>query len=318
MSIDLNLLPVFVALMEERNVTRAAERLSMTQPALSNALRRLRDALGDSLFIRERYGIRATERAQELFPAIAAALCEIDSTLARRVFDPLTDVRSFTLAANPYAEYVLVPRLVERVHRLAPGLNLRIVPFGGELVETGAITGGTAMALGRIVDPPESLVVQKLMEDDLACVVRADHPEVGDALTRSAYERMRHVAVLPVGRLRIGLRQILEKYGIKRDVAVSVSHFLAVPELIAGTDYCATLPGMICRRLASDPRLRVVAAPIDLGAFPVHVGWHNRYRNDAAHHWLRNQLKEMAFEIRGGDLVQGTDPVRRTRASSPA
>jgi len=161
MSIDLNLLPVFVALMEERNVTRAAERLSMSQPALSNALRRLRDALGDSLFVRERYGIRATERAQELFPSISAALIEIESTLVRqKVFDPLTGVCSFTLAANSYLEHVLVPGLVERLHRLAPRLNLRIVPFGGALVETGVTTGVTAMALGRIVDPPESLVVQ--------------------------------------------------------------------------------------------------------------------------------------------------------------
>lgn len=297
MNIDLNLLPVFVALMEERNVTRAAERLSMTQPALSNALRRLRDALGDSLFVRERYGIRATERAQELFPAISAALSEIDSTLAPRVFDPLSDVRSFTLAANPYAEYVLVPGLVRRLHRLAPGLNLRIVPFGGELVETGITTGVAAVALGRIVEPPESLVVHTLMEDDLACVVRADHPEIGEGLTRATYEKMRHVAVLPVGRLRIGLHQILENHGIKRDVAVSVTHFLAVPELIAATDYCATLPRTICDRLASDARLRVVAAPVDLGTFPVHIGWHNRYRNDAAHHWLRNQLREMASKI---------------------
>jgi DNA-binding transcriptional LysR family regulator len=302
MSIDLNLLPVFVALMEERNVTRAAVRLGVTQPALSNALRRLRDALGDSLFVRERYGIRATERALALFPTISAALGEIDSTLVRqKPFDPVANVRSFTLAANPYAEYVLVPRLVERLHRLAPSVSLRIIPFGAELVETGVITGVAAMALGRIVDPPESLVVQKLMEDDLACVVRADHPEIGEHLTRPAYERMRHVNVLPAGRLRFGLHQILEKYGIKRDVAVSVTHFQAIPELIAGTDYCATLPRMICSRLVGDSRLRVVDAPVDLGAFPVHVGWHVRYRNDTAHHWLRNQLREIAFEVGRGE-----------------
>jgi DNA-binding transcriptional LysR family regulator len=298
MSIDLNLLPVFVALMEERSVTRAAERLGMTQPALSNALRRLRVALGDSLFVRERYGIQATERAHELFPTISAALSEIDSTLAPRVFDPLADVRSFTLAVNPYAEYILVPRLVRRLHRLAPKLNLRIVPFGGELVQTGV----AAMALGRIIDPPESLVVQTLMEDDMACVVRADHPQIGAGLTRAIYEKMRHVAVLPVGRLPIGLRQMLENHGIKRDVAVSVTHFLAVPELIAATDYCATLPRMICNRLASDTRLRVMAAPVELGSFPVHIGWHVKYRNDAAHHWLRSLMREMAFEMRQGGL----------------
>jgi DNA-binding transcriptional LysR family regulator len=158
------------------------------------------------------------------------------------------------------------------------------------------------MALGRIIDPPESLVVQTLMEDDMACVVRADHPQIGAGLTRAIYEKMRHVAVLPVGRIPIGLRQMLENHGIKRDVAVSVTHFLAVPELIAATDYCATLPRMICNRLASDTRLRVMAAPVELGSFPVHIGWHVKYRNDAAHHWLRSLMREMAFEMRQGGL----------------
>ncbi len=135
-----------------------------------------------------------------------------------------------------------------------PGIALRLTPYGNDLTETGAISGTTAMVLGRIVDPPENLVVQHLMDEGLACVVRADHPEVKKRITREQFERLKHVNVLPPGRLRAGLFRTLQERGVKREVAVSVTHFLAVPEMIAVTDYCATLPRLICRRLAGDPR----------------------------------------------------------------
>ncbi len=298
MRYDLNLLPVFVTLMEERNVTRAAERLGMTQPALSNALTRLRTTLRDPLFIRERYGMQPTPKAQELAPVIAAALTRIDDViLGQQDFDPSQAERLFVVAPNSYVEFVLAPALVARLRVEAPGIKLRLTPFNNDLAETGVISGTTAMVLGRLVDPPDNLVVQHLMDDGLACVVRADHPEVGDILTRTQYEHLRHVNVLPPGRLRAGLFQALERQGLRRDVAVSVTHFLAVPEMVAVTDYCATLPSQICRRLAHDPRLKVVAAPVDLGTFPVDMAWHVRYRHDPAHRWLRGVIGEVAQAV---------------------
>ena len=107
---------------------------------------------------------------------------------------------------------------------------------------------------------------------------------------------MRHVNVLPPGRLRVGLFTALEQQGIKREVAVSVTHFLAVPEMIAVTDYCATLPNRICQRLAADPRLKVLPTPVDLGTFPVEMAWHVRYRNDPAHRWLRTLISDIVKE----------------------
>ena len=153
------------------------------------------------------------------------------------------------------------------------------------------------MVLGRMTDPPNNLVVQHLMDDGLACVVRAGHPVISVSISREQYASMQHVNVLPPGRLRAGLFQTLEKQGLKRDVAVSVTHFLAVPEMIAVTDYCATLPRLICRGLAKDPRLKVVPAPVDLGTFPVEVAWHVRYRHDPAHRWLRTLIAEVARDI---------------------
>lgn len=295
---DLNLLPVFVTLMEERSVTRAAERLGITQPALSNALARLRVMLQDQLFIRERYGIQPTPIALELAPVIMEALAKIDAAiLGQQDFDPACAERLFTIAPNSYVEFVLVPAIVARLRDVAPGIRLRLTPYGTDLAETGVVSGTTALVLGRIVDPPDNLVVQHLMDESLACVVRAGHPQVGDSLSRAQFERMKHVNVLPPGRLRVGLFQALERQGLRREVAVSVTHFLAAPEMIAATDYCATLPRLICRRLAQDPRLKVLPSPVDLGSFPVEMAWHGRYRSDPAHRWLRGLIAEVAKEV---------------------
>ncbi|MDM9648843.1 LysR substrate-binding domain-containing protein [Rhizobium sp. S163] len=298
MRYDLNLLPVFVTLMEERNVTRAADRLGITQPALSNALARLRVVMRDPLFVRERYGMQPTQMALELAPVIATALAAIDgAVLGQQEFDPAEADLSFTIAPNSYVEYVLMPAIVAKLRETAPGIRLRLTPYGNDLIETGVMSGTTAMVLGRIVEPPDNLVVQHLMDEGLACVIRVDHPEVSDSLSKEQYERMRHVNVVPHGRLRVGLFQALEQRGLRREVAVSVTHFLAVPEMIAVTDYCATLPRLICRHLAADPRLKIVPAPVDLGSFPVDLAWHVRHRNDPAHRWLRSLIADVAREV---------------------
>jgi DNA-binding transcriptional LysR family regulator len=298
MRYDLNLLPVFVTLMEERSVTRAAERLGITQPALSNALARLRVMMRDQLFVRERYGVQPTPLALEIAPSVAEALTRLDEVVrGQQEFDPASTELQLTIAPNSYVEFALAPAIVARLRDVAPGLKLRLIPFGNDLSETGVVSGVTAMALGRVVDPPDNLVVQRLMDEALACVVRADHPEIGDRISREQYERFRHVNVLPPGRIRAGLFQALESHGLRREVAVSVTHFLAVPEMVAVTDYCATLPRLICRRLANDARLKIVEAPVDLGTFPVEMAWHVRYRHDPAHRWLRGLVAETVAQV---------------------
>lgn len=302
MRYDLNLLPIFVALMEERSVTRAAKRVGMTQPALSNALSRLRLMLQDQLFIRERYGIQPTPVALELAPAIADALAQLDdAVLGQQGFDPAQAERLFTIAPNGYVEFVLVPAIVARLQQVAPGIKLRLTPYGNDLVETGAVSGTTALVLGRIVDPPDNLVVQHLMDEGLACAVRADHPEIGDAMTREQFETLKHVNIMPPGRMRAGLFQALAQQQLKRDVAISVTNFFAVAEMVAVTDYCATLPSLICRRLMQDSRLKILPSPVDLGSFPVEMAWHVRYRHDPAHRWLRALIQDVAMRLKSDD-----------------
>ncbi|KHA65189.1 LysR family transcriptional regulator [Sphingomonas hankookensis] len=307
MRYDLNLLPIFVALMEERSVTRAAERMGMTQPALSNALSRLRLMLQDQLFVRERYGIQPTPIALELSPLIAEALAQLDDAiLGQQAFDPAQAERLFTIAPNGYVEFVLVPAVVARLEKVAPGIKLRLTPYGNDLVETGVVSGMTALVLGRIVDPPDNLVVQHLMDEGLACAVRADHPDVGDAMTREQFEAMKHVNIVPPGRMRAGLFQALAHQQLKRNVAISVTNFFAVAEMVAVTDYCAILPSLICRRLMHDPRLKILPAPVDLGSFPVEMAWHVRYRHDPAHRWLRALIGEVITDLKGKTAAAAT------------
>jgi DNA-binding transcriptional LysR family regulator len=298
MRYDLNLLRVFLALMQERSVTRAAERLGITQPALSNSLNRLRDILHDPLFIRERYGMQPTAKAEELAPVIMQAIAQLDSlVLGQQAFDPMQSNMLVTIAPNSYVEYVLIPAVVARLQALAPGIKLRITPYGNDLAETGVISGTTALVMGRFVDPPDNLVVQHLMDDSLACVVRTDHPDIDDTITKTQYETMKHVNVMPPGKMRAGLFQALDRHGLKREVAVSVTHFLSVPEVIATTDYCTTLPSQICRRLQGDKRLKILPTPVDLGTFPIDMAWHVRYRHDPAHRWLRSMIEEVARSL---------------------
>jgi len=299
MRYDLNLLPIFVALLEERSVTRAADRLGMTQSALSNALTRLRGMLQDPLFVRERYGMRPTPKAEALAPALSSALAALDTVvLGQQAFDPSRADQLVTIAPNSYVEFVFVPAFAARLRELAPGMRLRTVPYGADLAATGVTSGTTAMVLGRITDAPDNLVVQHIADDGLACVVRADHPKIGNRITKLQYERMKHVNLLPAGgRLRAGLFQALERGGLKRDVAVTVTHFMSIPEIVAATDYCATLPRLICRRLAGDARLKVLPTPVDLGTFPMQAAWHVRHRHDPAHVWLRTLVAEVAASL---------------------
>jgi len=306
MRYDLNLMPIFAALMEERSVTRAAERVGMTQPALSNALARLRIMFQDQLFVRERYGIQPTPVALELAPVIAEALARLDdAVLGQQDFDPAEAERALSIAPNGYVELILVPTIVAKLQQVAPGIRLRLVPYGNELAETGVTSGTTALVLGRIIDPPDNLVVQHVMDEGFACIVRAGHPEIGDSISREQFERLKHVNVVPPGRMRAGLFQALAQQGLKRDVAISVTNFFAVAEMVAVTDYCATLPELICRRLALDARLRVLPPPAELGTFPVEMGWHVRYRDDAAHRWLRALIGDIAarFATAGGSAI---------------
>jgi DNA-binding transcriptional LysR family regulator len=179
---------------------------NLQNPHAHWALSRLRTMLRDPLFIRERYGMKPTPKAEQLAAAIAAALANLDAViLGQQQFDPAAANQLFTIAPNSYVELMLMPTIVARLGERAPGTKVRLTPFGTDLAETGVTSGQTSVVLGRIEEAPDNLVVQHLMDESLACVVRADHPRVGKRISKKEFEQLKHVNVLPPGRLRSGL-----------------------------------------------------------------------------------------------------------------
>ena len=299
LSYDLNLLRVFDAVMEERNVTAAARRLRLSQSAVSAAVARLRALYDDELFTRARYGVVPTNRARAIAPVISQALRELDRiTTGETPFDAATDSRAFTLAASGYFECVLVPELMARLAALAPHLTVEVRPLAGDMAASELGSGEIDLALGRFAEPAENLVVTELVDDDYLCVLRReDVPKRGRRLSRRAFESMSHVVVSPPGRWRTGLFQPLAKAGLTRNARLHVSHFMAVGPALLHNGGCATLPRRIARLFQADPRFGVLAPPVDLGSFPMQIAWHPRFRRDAVHAWLRQMIQEVSAAL---------------------
>ncbi|MCA1337179.1 LysR family transcriptional regulator [Pseudooceanicola marinus] len=295
MTTDISLLRVFHAVMEERNVTAAAQRLGQSQSTVSAALARLRLALGDDLFLRARYGVEPTEKALQIAPDIAAGLDRLEQAFrAAEPFDPAQSTRRFRLLMGPYAEVVLTAPLAAAFARHAPKARLEIAPIGPDL-DPRALAGQTFdLALGRFSPPPEDLVVSELFADGFRCLVAADALADGAVLDRERYERLPHVVVAPPGKWRTGLHKLTADAGLRRNTAVVVSHFLTAATAVASIGGIATVPARVAKMVAEPYGLRNVAVPLDLGTFPTQIAWHPHNRRDPPNIWLRDLLKGIA------------------------
>ena len=298
MDYDLNLLRTFTALMKERSVTAASQQLGLTQPAVSGSLAKLRQLFGDPLFTRTRYGIVPTPKAEAIAPIIHKTLAELDAViLGEREFDPKISTRQFQIAANSYFECVLVPHLAKAIAKLAPDVTLKVIPIGTDLTEANLSGGSTQLALGRFDNAGDPYLLQNILWDEFVCLVRSSNSHVSKTLTLEAYETMKHVIVAPPSRLKTGVFRILKSQSIRRDVAIAVSHFLAVFPIVATTDYCATLPKRIAQMYSNYNRYRILTPPKDFGKFPMHMVWHHCHSHDDGLQWLRQIIQNICGEL---------------------
>lgn len=291
MTPDISLLRVFHAVMEERNVTAAAERLGLSQSTVSAALARLREALGDELFLRARYGVEPTEKAREIAPEVAAGLERLEQAFrAAEPFDPSRTTRRFRLLLGPYAEIVLVPDLAAALAERAPGAGLEIAPIGPDLDPRQLAGRAFDLAIGRFHTPSEELVVSELFHDGFRCIVAPNALPDGAMLDRARYEALPHVVVAPPGKWRSGLHKRMEASGLRRNTVVTVSHFLSAPLAVARLGGIATVPSRVAAMAAGPFGLRNLPVPVDLGSFPSQIAWHPRLRRDPGHAWLRKTI----------------------------
>jgi len=300
-TLDLNLFVVFDALMQERHVTRAASRLGLSQPAVSAALRRLRETLGDPLLVRTRGGMRPTPRAEQIFSTVAQSLDSIQSVLQRgSSFSPRTTERAFTVMMSDIGEIVYLPRLIECLQREAPGVTLSIRRLARPRVHEDLASGSIDLAIGWI-DRSGDLRREALFAEDFVCIVRPGHPRIRRKLTPAQFASEWH---LVVGRHDVGsdpffraadgdLERRLAGAARQRKIAVQVPHFLAVPNIIANTDLLCVVPRQLAEVYANLGQVRVVALPIKGDSFKVSQFWHKRANDDPGNAWLRATVRRL-------------------------
>lgn len=289
---DLKLLAVLDAVLKEGSVARAAARLHVTPPAVSNALARLRTRVGDRLVTKRGRGIVPTPRALELAPVLAKSLRELEAAVFLPEFDPATSARSFTLALADAGQQVLLPKIARRMARDMPHATLRAVSIDS-LVALGGLSGSEIDAVIGPGEPERDIHLEPLFREATVLIARRGHPAVQDASAP-----LRHVAVDMVpGR---GFRDLsaaaYKRAGVARQVAVSVPSFAAAAAIVAETDFVATVPHSLFQVLAPRLGLEIVRAPIPPLVIAMNLAWHARTHADPACSAFRILVREAIAE----------------------
>jgi DNA-binding transcriptional LysR family regulator len=297
-SLNLNLLLIFDALAQEENVTRAGRRLGLTQSAISNALAQLRRVLGDPLFVRARRGVVPTERARALAAPIRQALAIVGTALSSAgTFDPRTASRTFVVAASDYTEFVVLPPLLRRLEREAPGVRIEVRPWGTHDVPPGLEAGDVDLMLGYYGALPAGHRDERLFGEEYVCIVRKNHPRVRGRLTLKRYVELQHVLVSQRAGSSGSVDRALARVGLSRTVGARVSHFLMVPHLVARTDMVAALSRRIAVPVARSLGLAIHPPPLALPTSTVGQVWHARADADAGHAWFRATLRDVCRTV---------------------
>ena len=314
---DLNLLVAFDLLMQEQNVSRAAEHMFVSQSAMSHILQRLRQQLDDPLLVKTSSGMKPTDRALTLIGPVKAVLRDIRNLLnAEEEFVPATSARRFVIAATDYMDFLIVPALVERIARTAPGVDIHIkrteTPFPERELEYNDLD--LVLGFEAILNPPGHMIVQKLFEDRMTCLVARDHPASrAERLTLDEYVALKHMLISRTG-TRVGLiDEWLARKGLERRIALIVPHFLSAPFIVARTDMLLSLPERIAQKFLDLAPLSILSAPIDLPAYDLVMVWHPLRENDPVHRWLRGQILAICQTLDAAAAASVTDPAGRGR-----
>ncbi len=306
-SLDLNLLRVFDEIMAERNLTRAAAKLAITQPAVSNALRRLREVLGDDLVVRSGQGVEPTPRALALWPPVRQALAQLQQSLAPGAFDPASASSTFVLALADATGATLMPPLVEIVEREAPGVSLRVVPLTTRDPRGLLDDGSTDMAVGYFPAVMADLTARaqtdsvvayeslRLYDGEYVCVMRQDHPLAAEPLTLDQYCAARHLLVSFSGKPYGFIDEALTALGRERRIVLTVNQFFTAGRVVATTDLLTVLPRHFVGVASLGGELVWRALPMPLPTVHVDALWHRNKGHDAAHRWLRGAMARSAL-----------------------
>jgi DNA-binding transcriptional LysR family regulator len=312
LTLDLNLLRVFDAVMIEQNLTRAADKLAMTQPAVSNALKRLRHAVNDDLLIRAAHGVKPTPRAESIWPAIREALSKLESAIDPPAFDPAKVTASFRMAmADSTAAYFL-PHLVHEIEQGASGIGLQMVPLvtrdprpillNGEIdIAVGFFPGVVSQLAGGQSSANITVHHNNLYSGRYVCVMRKDHPLADQPLTLETYCNAHHLLVSFSGRAHGVIDEILAAMQLKRHIVLTVNQFFTAGKVVASSDLITVLPLHLLSSTGIENQLVWKELPISTPAVNVDMLWHEREARNPAHQWLRNTLISLVKQTLASD-----------------
>ncbi|HEY9695256.1 MAG TPA: LysR family transcriptional regulator [Oculatellaceae cyanobacterium] len=296
--IDLNLLVVFNALMNERHVTRAGERLGLSQPATSNALARLRNLIKDDLFIRTATGLQPTPKAIALAQQIQPALQQIKTALSgEEVFDASTSDRIFAIGMTDYTEFTLLPSLMEKLQTVAPNVKIQIRSGDRQkllsLLDSGEIQIACGLFPEKIAWHAEELIFQ----ENFVCVCRSNHPNIKKQINLEQYLAAEHLLVSIKEDMVGRIDELLAAKNLQRRIVISVPHFLVVPFIVARTNLVASLAERVAATFANIQDLQVLTLPLSTEGFSIFIRWHRSTENHPAYHWLRTTIIDISKNI---------------------
>lgn len=304
LTLDLNLLRVFDAVMTEQNLTRASSRLAMTQPAVSNALKRLRDALGDELLIRTAHGVKPTPRAESLWPTVRRALSELEEAVAPSNFDVSNAQATFRMAMADATAALWLPPLVRSIENEAPGLNVRMVPLTtrdprpfllrGDIDLAVGFFPGVAAQLGS--SPFTPIRHERLYTGTYVCVMRKDHPLASSELSLDAYCASNHLLVSFSGRPRGLVDEALAQHNRERRILLTVNQFFTAGRVVANSDLITVLPRHLIAATGMTGALIAKTLPFAMPEVHIEMLWHERDARGPAHKWLRQHLTTMTSD----------------------
>lgn len=301
--LDLNLLHVFVAVYDETSITRAAETLNVTQPAVSNSLARLRDIFGDQLFVRAGQGIAPTPLAQTLIHPLRQALVSLDRTLATHErFDPLTSERIMSFSMSDFAEAVVLAPVIGEVSRLGSAITIRNRFVAERDLYSGLASGEIDFAVESHPLAEADLSRRLLFRDEFVCVMRKDHPALEGELSLERYLELAHLHISNRPRVANIVDGALSRLKRKRQVAVHVEHCLAAAAILSQSDLCLTIPTSFVEHFLPADRFAAVPRPFRMPPLQTWLYWHPASESSPAHQWVRAILERCFPQI--GEATQ--------------
>lgn len=294
-TVDLNLLVAFEALFAERNVTRAARRVGLMQPSMSNTLTRMRDLFSDELFVRTPNGMVPTPRALEIAPSILEALAQLRKVFENgRSFDPGTAERRFTVSVSDYTDLILMPGVIAALRTRAPGIDLRIKPLNPSGLYEDIDSGDVDLAIGGHLPLPARYVGIDLFDERFVCIADPENPVVASGLDVKAYAHTPHILFSRDSASGGVADEVLSAIGLKRRVVVTIPHVMAMPFAIRGTDLLAMIAERVALRLKELAGVTVFPLPLEMPSFSLKLVHSRRLAQDPALVWLKDLICEIA------------------------